>query len=378
MISCNICQKEYSSEGFLQFHLTRDHKFDMVQIKEYYDLYLKTDNEGIDPFTGNETKFIGLTAGYSKFDGSEESNRKKIASSSVEYWVKVKGYTETQAIEYLNDKHKRSAKNANKTKKKLLEENPERRFLGGYGVKKFMLMGYSKDDAIKKHKQIKKQRYINYLKTYEENPDMFKGKLPSQIEYWVNKGYSETDAKIKVKESQSTFTLKKCIKKYGITEGTKKFNDRQTKWSSLIEKKYKNGEFTRFCKNNWSKVEEDFITTLVKKIGLPDTKYYSAINGRQFFRHFKNIGKTFAYDFKYGKKIIEFNGDYWHCNPAVYEADYYNASIGSTAAEKWKFDKFKNSLIENEGYQVLVIWERDWTNNPKSTIQKCLDFLKIK
>jgi G:T-mismatch repair DNA endonuclease (very short patch repair protein) len=46
------------------------------------------------------------------------------------------------------------------------------------------------------------------------------------------------------------------------------------------------------------------------------------------------------------------------------------------AKEIWNFDKTKISLIQNEGYRVLVIWENEYKQNTEKTIQKCIDFLK--
>ncbi len=370
---CKICNVEFKSKKSLQMHLSRGHAFSKLQVKEYYDLYYRKDDEGYDPFTGNETRFIGLTRGYSGFDGSDESNVKKIASSTIEYWVKVKGYSEDEAINYLNDKHKRSAENANKTKKKLMDENPDRRFLGGYSIKKYELMGCSYKDAKKKYEEVR-NKAVPAIKNGLSKVD-WSGKRKGQIEYWVNKGYTSEEAKLKVKEVQSTFTLKKCIEKYGEEEGIKIFTQRQEMWSNKVEEKYKNGEFTRFCKHNWSKTELDFIGELVKALNINDDEYYSAFNGKQFCRNFKDIGKTFAYDFVYMEKIIEFNGDYWHCNPQIYEAEYFNKLLQCTSKEKWELDKYKNSLIENEGYKVLVIWESEWLTNPKQTIEKCIKFI---
>lgn len=202
-----------------------------------------------------------------------------------------------------------------------------------------------------------------------------KGISSNNIDYWLNKGYSLEEAKELLKERQTTFTLEKCIIKYGEELGLVKFNERQTKWSAKIEEKYKNGEFTRFCKNNWSKVELEFIHCLVDKLKLTTDEYYSAINGRQFFRYFKTEQITKSYDFVIGKKIIEFNGDYWHCNPSIYEADYFNKSIQMKSREKWKHDSSKIKLIEAEGYHVLTIWEKDWVDSPKQTIKKCIEFI---
>jgi hypothetical protein len=42
--------------------------------------------------------------------------------------------------------------------------------------------------------------------------------------------------------------------------------------------------------------------------------------------------------------IIEYNGDYWHCNPSKYKEDFYNDRINMTSKEKWEKDKQKICL----------------------------------
>lgn len=65
--NCYICQicniiVNNSKGGFVN-HLTKVHK---VNIKEYYDIYLKRDYEGFCENCGNETQFIKFTIGYAK------------------------------------------------------------------------------------------------------------------------------------------------------------------------------------------------------------------------------------------------------------------------------------------------------------------------
>jgi G:T-mismatch repair DNA endonuclease (very short patch repair protein) len=76
-----------------------------------------------------------------------------------------------------------------------------------------------------------------------------------------------------------------------------------------------------------------------------------------------------------GKKIIEFNGDYWHCNPFIYEPTYFHKFMKCSAQEKWDIDKKKIELAESYGYEVLVIWESEYQKNKELTINKCIEYL---
>ena len=50
------------------------------------------------------------------------------------------------------------------------------------------------------------------------------------VEYWISKGCTEVESKEEVSKQQATFTLKKCIEKYGEEDGKQRWLDRQEKW----------------------------------------------------------------------------------------------------------------------------------------------------
>ena len=116
---------------------------------------------------------------------------------------------------------------------------------------------------------------------------------------------------------------------------------------------------------NISKTEEKLVNSLRKYI--PDI-------GQQL-----PIG-MYLYDIHYGNKIIEFNGDYWHANPELYLFEDYVGNIlnnkPTKAYEIWAKDAKKKTLAEELGYEVLVIWESEFLEFPKTTIEKCLKFLR--
>ena len=73
-INCEICHKEFKSIQKLSHHI-RMHK---IMVKEYYDTYMKTYNEGICPVCGKETTFRGLSTGYLECCSSKCSNNYNI------------------------------------------------------------------------------------------------------------------------------------------------------------------------------------------------------------------------------------------------------------------------------------------------------------
>ena len=75
------------------------------------------------------------------------------------------------------------------------------------------------------------------------------------------------------------------------------------------------------------------------------------------------------------KKAIEFNGDYWHCNPSNFNKDYYHKHKGLFAYQIWERDKKKKLLCDKNGIQLLIIWEYDWINNHKQMKNIIKEFL---
>lgn len=185
----------------------------------------------------------------------------------------------------------------------------------------------------------------------------------TKIEYYLNKGMSLNEAKKALYDRQSTFTLEKCIKKYGEELGTKKFNERQIKW----RKKLQNSFFENGCKNiPQSKLANDIINILQEKF--PNIK-------REKYLYNKNIKHGYFYDLSYKNKLIEINGDYWHCNPKFFDNNYYNKTKDMMAKDIWKYDNEKIEFAINEGYKIITIWENDYNEDPEKIINECINFL---
>jgi hypothetical protein len=115
-----------------------------------------------------------------------------------------------------------------------------KKLTGGYKSKYQILFwvnrGYSRDEAEEIIKKIQSENGLKFSKKIKENPKKYEDRTSSQLGWWFKKGYTEEEAKEKLKERQQTFSLKKCIQKYGLDEGSKKFNDRNKKWLNSRKK----------------------------------------------------------------------------------------------------------------------------------------------
>jgi G:T-mismatch repair DNA endonuclease (very short patch repair protein) len=68
--------------------------------------------------------------------------------------------------------------------------------------------------------------------------------------------------------------------------------------------------------------------------------------------------------------IIEYNGDYWHCNPNKYNPDYIHPHKKKTSYQIWSEDKIRIDNIIKYNYNLEVVWESYF--DEKTTIQNII------
>jgi uncharacterized protein YaeQ len=373
-MKCKICNDELKELKGLSIHLAKIHKYDNNQMKEYYDKYFKKENEGICYFCENESKYLNLIKGYHRICDSIECVGKTRATGTYTFLMYKYGLSEEDAK---IEQQKRANNRGNKIKEnfdKLFNDDPDFHKKRSHQTKEFWInKGVSEEESIKNAQDVMNMIHNKTWKKRRNNPELYQNVNTTQVKYWIKKGFTKKEAIKKIKERQKTFTLEKCIEKYGEEIGRNKYDERQRKWSIIMETKYKNGEYQKFSIENYSKPEMELMTLLSEKLKI-DANY----GKNQFFRYFSEIGRTFAYDFYFDNKIIEFNGDYWHCNPLKYDENYINKHKKMTAKEIWTDDELKINKIKQEGFEVLVVWEMDYKKNKEEVIQRCIKFLNNK
>lgn len=190
----------------------------------------------------------------------------------------------------------------------------------------------------------------------------------TRIEYYLKRGYSEEESKKKVKERQTTFSLEKCIKKFGEEKGLQRWKERQEKWKSKVFNK------NTYIGRGTSKLSNTIISEIIKYNKNNNKLLYD--NNEMFI--YDNINKQ-AYKFdltnKTTKKILEINGVFWHCRPTIYESSYVHKVKKMTAQEIWDYDKAKHNLAIKNNYQIFILWEDDYNKDPKGSIKRCIEFI---
>ena len=82
--------------------------------------------------------------------------------------------------------------------------------------------------------------------------------------------------------------------------------------------------------------------------------------------------KLFRADFLVGaNKVIEVNGDYYHANPEVYS----HKILTPLQVKNLKSDKLKMDFYKENGFEVLIVWERDLKFNLEKEREKIKNFV---
>lgn len=75
--------------------------------------------------------------------------------------------------------------------------------------------------------------------------------------------------------------------------------------------------------------------------------------------YLKDVGKSVDIFIPSKNLVVEYFGDYWHCNPIKYKKSYYHKTMKLTAEEIWKKDEERIADLKENGYDVSVVWEYD-------------------
>lgn len=310
----------------------------------------------------------------SKFGLSKEEAEEKIKQIknvnvfSIEWQINKFGLSKEEAIEKIeNIKNKLKESQSKMSEFDFNSMIPSKK---EHWVKK----GYSEEESnLKSNLNIKTatNNCNSFVEDKKLNPNKYIGIFNTSIDYYLKKGYSVEESKKLLKERQTTFTLEKCIKKYGEKIGIEKWKERQEKWSkSLLD----NGNL----KIGYSNISQIMFDKICENLKNDEYIFYGKKNKEISIANSKSK-RGFLYDFTdiLNKKIIEFNGDIYHGNPSIYnEDDKPNPFKNITAKKLWERDRIKIELAESNGFDVLVIWESEYKKDKESTIKKCLEFLK--
>ncbi len=297
-----------------------------------------------------------------------------------EYWIE-KGLSQEEAKAKISEFQRRMSARMI-AKKKINPEKYKRD--SPFGKEFWIKKGYSEEESIFNAKANKKWHIEYWIKrgsTIEEaklavsefqrsnsklhtdkkytDPKRFYAGCVRRKEYWIKQGLTEEEAIKRVGELQSRGLIY-LKKKYGEDDGISRWKERNKKWKAKVF------NLTTYIGKGTSKIADDFFSSL----NIPEC------NLDKKFIWDETYNRAYKYDLQFNKKIIEFNGTFWHCDPRFFNKDFKHPIKNMTAECIWKYDKIKTDLAKKHGYSVLTIWEYDVLNNKDDITRQCLKFLK--
>lgn len=261
-------------------------------------------------------------------------------------------------LEYAKEKYKNYVSSQSKSLKKAYDTGNKTATFDHFFPQYWIAKGMTHEEAIAKVNERKNRAYTNSNSAQKKLGNT----RPNQLAYWLAKGCSEEEAKLQLSKRQTTFSLDVCIEKYGFVAGYQRWLDRQTKWMDTLNAKSDDEKCRitklkiKSSKGSVSK-QENLLYSLIDMLGL---EQQVAVD-------------NYVYDMAIGNKIIEYNGDFWHCNPKLFKED--KQIFDKTAKQIWEYDAKKNGHAESKGYSVLVVWETEFLKDRNDTIDRCRKFL---
>lgn len=253
----------------------------------------------------------------------KKTQRKRLSPFSVEFWEN-KGFSKEEAT---------------------FERNSRRNINKEFWIKK----GHPELDAIQLAKEQKKSNNLKGSNSNAKNYKIYTNQ--KNVLFWTSNGHTEQFAKKQISLSQSTFSKEKCISKHGTEKGLEIWLKRQEKWA----KNYK--------KSNYSKVSQKLFWSVYNLLENKSNIHFAELGEKDTNNEIvlKLKNRTIKPDFinMSTKKIIEFDGAYWH-------------DVQQNPYREHERDK----ALVDYGYEILHIKEYDYYENKEECIKKCLMFLK--
>lgn len=273
------------------------------------------------------------------------------------------------------------------------------------------------DDSVVKKTAVTKDNMISkYGKNEGEKrwKDYCDKQAKSNSFEYKNKKHGWTKEQFDAFNSSRSITLKKCVERHGEIEGIKKWHDYCYKQAYTNTKEYfvekygieigtkkyldynkkkGNSSSPEYIANKLnitrdqavevilgrndnhkilgSEIEKEFTSMLEDRLGKLEFTTFTKPYG--LWAH--SLNSYVIYDIKHGDCVIEFNGDYWHCNPKLYESTDVIRNK-KTANEIWEKDRKKNQVVIDKGLRLLVVWESEFKKNKIETIERVIKWMQ--
>lgn len=336
------------------------------------------------PELGRGTSHYWLARGWNEAESKSKeflkTKPKRTSPFSIEFWLdKINLIT---GVEYTKDE-------AN------YKRNSQRPIRKEYWIE----LGYPEDEAIELAKETKN---FNNKKGAGKNKDRdktyFKYSSPRCLGYYLMRGHTEEESKNLLKDTQTTFSLEKCIQRYGKGEGFLVWKARQEKWQGTLNSKPQeeidliNQKKNVFNINSYilrgfseevaQQLHADYLKKLSPRFSMESINFFEKnkilssesnksnvfFGEHEFFLYDKNKKISF-YDLTFldKKLIVEYHGEKFHPNKKVLSEEEFSnwchAYSKESAENVYNRDQYKKQLAISNGFIFIEIYSNDPVEN---------------
>lgn len=274
-----------------------------------------------------------------------------------EYWIK-RGYSENDSISEVSKYQDNVSLKSTLSNGGTLEDYKLKCNNRKINKEKYILL-YGEEEGVKKWTEKKNKSKItleNMIRVHGEDEGVKKWKL-----YIENQKYSQS--------------YEGLIKNHGIERGSDIYNFRKKLNRLCIDKFLETGSH-RFLNRSFSKSSQKLFWSIYNRlpIELKQKCYFKELNHEFVVVTNENNSKScYLYDFVISNInfCIEFNGDFWHANPNIYNSD--DIIFDKTASQIWQKDQKKIRLLKDErNIDTVIVWESQWTDDKIDIVDKMI------
>lgn len=348
---CQICGKEYSKIGY---HVNKGHN---INSKQYYDLYIKSENEGNCLYCSKSTIFRGINkGGYAKFCSNNCANKynapkiseKALNRTNEENKIIAKKARQTR-LEHFGDetyglfgskRHQKAIQDKYGvnyvTQSPIIQEKSKQTCLQKYGCE----YSFQSENNKLKTKQTNLKRYgvenVFQLRKISRNAHTIDAEKQRKISNCITR----TMRIHKFEQEHNCIHKVQLIKKYG--QG----------WLSLKLPQLYDSSSYAYIDNKYLPQIEDYAntnhSTYISQKEKELLQYITSIYDDVILENTKNIIHPYEIDIYLPKLKIafEFNGMYWHSNLRVDEMYHFT----------------KSKLCKDKDIRLIHIYEWEWDN----------------
>lgn len=394
---CEICNQKYDNYRSFSLHIKNKHK---IEPKDYYDMYLKKDGEGICKVCGKKTNWINMNKGYAKFCSNLCISKSKEIQKRRED-TNLKRYGERNASYVDEFKEKRRLTKLERYgyeygfEDESFKTNAEQIMLKKYGTTNVNKLPNIQEKIT--NTNLKKYGYKSPIQNEEIKNKIIETNLKKYgYEWGILRPEVVKKARIQFQKKKSDIIYK--LKKLNLSNGYKSLNSKLNNLGLKLlcdENEYKGtydihtmkryyyylecmncghifysaiafGELPKCPKcsstYNISNPEFEIYNYIINELNIPKDKIIqsdrSGIAGKSIDNKFPKELDIYLPEYKFA---IEFNGLYWHSELFLDKNYHLNKTI----------------VCESNGIQLFHIFENEWLNPIKQDIWKSIISSKL-